>query len=166
MNTSLDKLIEHKQGSLIRDMAEHYFENWVKETKEFDPFFFKVCKLAFLHGDEENRFAFMKRMIRVTCNKNLELAQLIAEGYKEKGEYLKSYVYSISANMPHLTVDLLLNHIIDLGYINEADLFKLRAVLEYMLINKTDSAQVLYEKLWSKKDDNPHKNMAKAIILV
>lgn len=163
MNNALEKLIEHKQGGLVIDMAEHYFNNWVKENKDLDPFFFKVCKLAFKNGQDDLKFPFIKRMMKFS-GQNPSLAEMIAEAYKEKEEYYRAYTYSFRANSPHMTVDLLLNHIIDLGYPNEVDLFKLRAVLEYAISNNIECAEVLIKKLWDENESNPHKNMAQAVI--
>ena len=146
-------------------MGEYYYENWVKDTKEFDEFFFKIVKLSFIHGDDENRFTFIKRMIRITRNHTGVLSDLLSETYKETGQYLNSYVYSIKANKPYLTIELLQDHIMETGYYNEADLFKLRAVLEYMIYNMVESAKICYDKLWSSEESNPHKNMAKAIMI-
>lgn len=129
----MDKLIEHKQTNLIVDMAEYYYTNWVKDTKEFDPFFFKICKLAFKHGADEHRFSFMKRMIKITGGKNEEFNDLLSTAYTEKGDYLRAYVFSFNTGSPHKTADLLLNHIIPSGYPPEAELFKLRAVFEYLV---------------------------------
>ena len=160
----MDKLIEHKQQSLVRDLGEYYFENWVKDTQEIDEFCIKIIKLAFINGDE-NRFSFMKRMIRLTKNKGGQLSELLAETYKENEEYLMAYMYSLKAGRPYLTVELLQNHIIDTAYPNEGDLFRLRAVLEYMTFNLTDNARICIDKLWNAKETNIYKNMANAIML-
>lgn len=161
----MDKLIEHEQQNLIIDMAEYYFQNWVKDTKEFDQFFFKVVKLAFKHGSDDSRFGFMKHMIKVTSNKDPSLSEMLAEAYKEKEDYGRAYIYYFSANMPYKTVELVLNHLIKQGYPNEAGLYKLRAVLEYLAFNKIESARTCLEKLWDENDNNYYKNMAKAVIV-
>ena len=165
VNECLDKLIEHNQKNLIVDMAEYYFTNFVKETKEFDEFFFKVVKTAFKHGEDEHRFGFIKRMIKATGNRDPSLSYMLAEGYKDKEDFYRAYVYSFTANSPSLTCELLLNHLIKQGYQNEEDLFKLRAILEYLASNKIESARTCLDKLWKKDDSNYHKNMAKAVIM-
>jgi hypothetical protein len=162
VNTAMEKLIEHKQKSLVVDMAEYYFKNWVKETREFDEFFKKICILAFKHGDDEHKISFIKQMININRTNSGDLAEVIAEEYKQRKDYYRSYVYSILANAPHLTLEML-EQIIKNGYPNETDLFKLRAVLEYMIIGKLESATILIEKLWDKEESNPFKNMANAI---
>lgn len=161
----MSKLIESGEKSLIRDWGEYYFENWIKDTKEFDEFFIKICKLAFTHGDDENRFAFLKRMIRVSANKTGQLSELMAETCQQRGEYLKAYVYSLKANKPYMTVELLKEHIIQDGYKSEEDLFKLRAALEYISFGLIGSAQVCIDKLWDQDDENPFKNLVNAVLL-
>ena len=123
-------------------MAEHYHTNWVKDTKEFDQFFFKLCKQAFTHGSDEQKFAFMKRMIKLSRNKDIELSEMLAEGYQAKGDYPRAYIYSITANKPHMTCELLNDHLIAKGNPYEADLFKIRAVFEYLSITQLESAKV------------------------
>ena len=137
----MDKLIAHEQSNLIVDLAEHYYTNWVKETQEYDLFFFKICKLAFSHGSEEHRYSFIKRMIKSTSNKDSALSEMLAEAYEKKGDYSRAYYYSIIANKPHMTCELMLTKIINLGYVNEGVLFKLRTVFEYLAHGLIESAK-------------------------
>lgn len=146
-------------------MAEYYFTNWVKDSRDFDPFFFKICKLAFVNGSDDHRFSFLKRMMRASGNIDSGLAELLAETYVEKEDYLRAYIYYINADMPHHTVDILLNHILKLGYPPEAGLFKLRTVLEFLSVGKTESAKTCFDKLWDSKASDFFKNMAYAIII-
>ena len=171
-------------------MAEYYFTNWVKDSRDFDPFFFKICKLAFVNGSDDHRFSFLKRMMRASGNIDSGLAELLAETYIEKEDYLRAYIYFIAfeiklkmntfiksnyacvqyiyyinADMPHHTVDILLNHILKLGYPPEAGLFKLRTVLEFLSVGKTESAKTCFDKLWDSKASDFFKNMAYAIII-
>ena len=67
--------------------------------------------------------------------------------------------------MPHRIIYLLLNHILKLGYPTEASLFKLRAVLEFLSVGKTESAKICYAKLWDAKESDYYKNMANALII-
>ena len=83
-------------------MAEYYYSNWVKDSKDYDPFFFKICKLAFVNGSDEHRFAFMKRMMKATGNLDTSLAELLAETYVEKEDYLRGYVYYNNTFDSHL----------------------------------------------------------------
>ena len=146
-------------------MAEYYFTNWVKDSRDFDPFFFKICKLAFVNGSDDHRFSFLKRMMRASGNIDSGLAELLAETYVEKEDYLRAYIYYINADMPHHTVDILLNHILKLGYPPEAGLFKLRTVLEFLSVGKTESAKTCFDKLWDSKASDFFKNMAYAVII-
>mmetsp|Transcript_30995 Transcript_30995/g.30535 ORF Transcript_30995/g.30535 Transcript_30995/m.30535 type:complete len:179 (-) Transcript_30995:257-793(-) len=142
VNTVMEKLVASGEKSLIRDWGEYYFENWIKDTKEFDEFFFKISKLAFIHGDKENKYSFLKRMINASKNKTGQLSELMAETCMNEKQYLKAYVYSLKANKPYMTIELLNNHIIKEGYTNEVDLFKIRAVLEYISFGLIGSAQI------------------------
>ena len=68
-------------------------------------------------------------------------------------------MYFVAANEPKDVIDLLENHLIQEGYKTEKDFFIIRAIFEFLMLKKYESAKCIQNHFWkSDEEDTPlHK---------
>ena len=100
-----------------------------------DDFLVQICNFAMENGDQKRAQGVFERIIGHSNNKRQEIAQKLADSYKNEGIYSKAYKYYFKSRN-ETEICNCLEKIIEYGYDSEKDLFIARACLDMLIKSK------------------------------